>query len=96
MMPPPTLTASDHPQGGSSGNERNPGTPTQTPETKNVPGRSGATDGLHPENSSPIHRPSGRPFQPPPVGDPGVRPQDPLEVRPPTVTHRGQRRLAAR
>ncbi|GJQ79625.1 hypothetical protein Trydic_g16466 [Trypoxylus dichotomus] len=31
----------------------------------------------------------------PRVGVPGVRPHDPLEVRPPTITHRGQRRLAA-
>ncbi|GJQ66239.1 hypothetical protein Trydic_g4294 [Trypoxylus dichotomus] len=39
LMPSPTLTVSDRPQGGSNGRGRNQRTPTPTPE-ENVPGRS--------------------------------------------------------
>ncbi|GJQ65616.1 hypothetical protein Trydic_g7710 [Trypoxylus dichotomus] len=57
--------------------------------------RSGATHRLHPKNSHPIFRPSGGPLEPPHIGILGVRHQDPLEVRSPTVTRRGPPGLTA-
>ncbi|GJQ72482.1 hypothetical protein Trydic_g3554 [Trypoxylus dichotomus] len=57
--------------------------------------QSGATHRLHSKNSHPILRPSGGSLEPPRVGVSGVRPQDPPEVRSPTVTRRGPSGLTA-
>ncbi|GJQ78613.1 hypothetical protein Trydic_g11721 [Trypoxylus dichotomus] len=57
--------------------------------------RSRAGRSLHPKNSHPIIRPSGGPMESPRVGVSGLRLQDLVEVRSPTVTHRGPPGLTA-